>query len=538
VPTINWYLTATTDGGWRTIDEATQSAGKNTDGWVVSTGATNHSAYEVGVERAATTFANTTPPSGTLNTTLYDAFRTTDAYTGDFASGNWSFIFSVQATTNGGAQDGRIIFRLIKADADGSNATEITSGQQAASLLSNVATTGTFESSLTLNPGAINLAGQHLFVQIAWERTGAGGMTTSDINWIRGSSTTVGTRIASTNFTPGATLLTPDRFDNTSTFYSPDVTQPAGVQDLLPTLVTNTSTFYGPTVGRGAVTLSPARYDNDQAFYAPTVAPGAVLLSPPYYENPQAFYAATVSQPGGVDVEISWVVFDTQGGNLVNLLPNLYTNDNTFYPHVAVPGQVGLTVSRYDNANQFFAAVLSQGGVVLQPDLLTNANTFYTATVASGAVNLSPARYDNAQTFYGPAVNPGAVALSPARFDNAQTFYASVVNAGVVFLNPARLDNEQTFFAALLTQAGGGQQVLPDVLINLNQFFGLTATTSDTLTASRYDNTNTFFTHLLLPDGYPNPADVRFGVTYGPGGIYVGTLIGGSGSNLIMARRR
>jgi hypothetical protein len=202
---LSWYLTATTVDGWRTIDEATQGAAKSTDGWVVSTGSTSHSEYEVGVERAATTFTGTTVPDGTLDTTLKDAFRTTSAYSGSFASANWTFVFSVQATTNGGAQDGRIRFRLIKANADGSSATEITAAQQQASLVTNVATTGTFESSLTFNPGAISLANQYLFIQIAWERTGAGGMTTSDINWITGSSASVGTRITSADFTTSFT---------------------------------------------------------------------------------------------------------------------------------------------------------------------------------------------------------------------------------------------------------------------------------------------------------------------------------------------
>jgi hypothetical protein len=201
VAAISWYLSATTANSWRTIDESTAAAGKNTDGWVVSTGSTNHSEYAVGVERAATTFTGTTVPDGTLDTSLFDAFRTTNAYNGSFASANWTFVFSVQATTNGGAQDGRIRFRLIKANADGSSATEITSGQQQGSLVSNVATTGTFESSLTFNPGAFSVSNQYLFVQIAWERTGAGGMTTSDINWVRGSGASTGTRITSADFT-------------------------------------------------------------------------------------------------------------------------------------------------------------------------------------------------------------------------------------------------------------------------------------------------------------------------------------------------
>jgi hypothetical protein len=39
--------------------------------------------------------------------------------------------------------------------------------------------------------------------------------------------------------------------------------------------------------------------------------------------------------------------------------------------------------------------------------------------------------------------------------------------------------------------------------------------------------------HISL---YPDPADVREGVQYGPGGIYVGTLTGGGGSTIIRLR--
>ena len=91
-----FYLTGATANGWRTIDETAVAAANNTDGWVVSTGNTNHSEYAVGVERAATTFTGTTVPDGTLDTTLKDAFRSTNAYTGTFAAGSWTFNFVVR----------------------------------------------------------------------------------------------------------------------------------------------------------------------------------------------------------------------------------------------------------------------------------------------------------------------------------------------------------------------------------------------------------------------------------------------------------
>lgn len=198
----NYYLTATTADGWRTIDEATQAAATNADGWIVSTGATNHAEYAVGVERAATTFTATIAPDGTLDTTLKDAFRSTSPLTGRFASGSWQFNFVVRAVTNAGTQNGRIRFRMIKANADGSNATEITLGQQSAGLTGAIAnTTADFTSTVSFNPGAFTILDQYLFIQIAWERTAAGAMTSSDVNWRTGSSTSAGTRIVTADFT-------------------------------------------------------------------------------------------------------------------------------------------------------------------------------------------------------------------------------------------------------------------------------------------------------------------------------------------------
>ncbi len=414
MPAINWYLTATTANSWRTVDEATQGAARSTDGWVVGTGSTNHSAYEVGVERAATTFANTTPPSGTLDTGLKDAFRTTNAYNGDFASANWTFTFSVQATTNGGAQDGRVRFRLIKANADGSSATEITAAQQQASIVTDVATTGTFESSLTVNPGAINLANQHLFIQIAWERTGAGGMTNSDINWITGSSASVGTRIVSANFTPAAQALTQStRYDNGQTFYVPTV---AASYALAPTLYSNGQTFYAPTIAQGAAgqALTPSLYTNTQTFHAPTVA-ATYVLTPGLYTNTQTFHAPTVAQSGSTQA----------------LTPSLYTNTQTFYTPVVGRGAVALSPTRYDNTQTFYAATVAQSGSTqaLTPSLYTNSQTFYTPAVGRGAVVLSPTLYTNSPAFYTPTVaqSGSTQALTPSLYSNNQTFFAPQV---------------------------------------------------------------------------------------------------------------
>lgn len=187
--------------GWQALSESAQTAATCAAGWVVGTGATNHSELAANTERASTTFTGTTVPDGTLDTSLKDAFRTPLPLSGSFASANWTVQFTVQSPTQGGAADGRIRFRLIKADADGSNATEITAAQQQCALLTNV-TTSDANSTLTFNPGAITLTAQYLFFQLAWERTGAGGMTTTNIRLRTGSAATpTGTVITTSDFT-------------------------------------------------------------------------------------------------------------------------------------------------------------------------------------------------------------------------------------------------------------------------------------------------------------------------------------------------
>ncbi len=208
MPALTLYLANSTANGWRVLSELAQGAATINDGWVVSTGATNHSAYAVGVERAATTFTDTTQPDGSLDTTLKDAFRSQTAYTGTFAAGNWTFAFNVCAVTSATGQDGRIRFRLFKADADGSNATEITSTQQQASAITNLAASPGSDSSLTFNPGEFTISNQYLFVQLAWERTGAASMSAADVNWRTGQSVSLGTRITTSVLSFGGQQIT------------------------------------------------------------------------------------------------------------------------------------------------------------------------------------------------------------------------------------------------------------------------------------------------------------------------------------------
>lgn len=197
---INYYLADTTSSGWQALTESTNTAATISSGWVVGTGSTNHSEFAQGSERAASTFTGTGAPDGTIDTTLHDCFRSSATLNGTFASGNWEFHFVVRADTNGGSQSGRVRFRLFRVNSDDS-AVEITSAQQQGSLVSSVTTSGDFDSTLTFNPGSFSLTDEFVLIQVAWERTGAGGMSSSDIHFRTGSSSSAGTRIITANFT-------------------------------------------------------------------------------------------------------------------------------------------------------------------------------------------------------------------------------------------------------------------------------------------------------------------------------------------------
>jgi hypothetical protein len=202
VASRTFYLRSDLANSWSRLSETGETAANTGFGWTVDTGATNHSEYASGLERAAATFVDTTPPDGSLDLTLKDAFRTETTLNGAFASGNWVFHFVVRAGNNGGSQDGRVRFRLLKgSNSDGSGATEITAEQKQASIVSDVSTSADFDSTLTVNPGAITLSFEYLFIQVAWERTGAGAAGNSDINFRTGTDASTGTRIITSDFT-------------------------------------------------------------------------------------------------------------------------------------------------------------------------------------------------------------------------------------------------------------------------------------------------------------------------------------------------
>jgi hypothetical protein len=207
-----WYGTNTTLSPFQELSETSPGANATASpvvGWVHGTGSANGAHMDAGATVTEANFTSTTPPDGTLDTTTGDGFRTASTYNGSFASANWTVQFALIGVTQAGAADGHIKFRLFRsANADGSGATQITSAQQTCGTITNLSTTQATSSLTTFNPGVFSVTNEHLFFQVAWHRSGAGGMSTTDVIFRWGTTATL---VTSSTFTAAATpsLLIP-----------------------------------------------------------------------------------------------------------------------------------------------------------------------------------------------------------------------------------------------------------------------------------------------------------------------------------------
>jgi len=142
-----------------------------------------------------------TAGSGSGATTAGDSFRV-GPYTGNFASGNWSFSWVVRPTT--ATIQGRINMRVWRsANADGSSATEITSGKVNGSNPGSMSSTTTdYNSSITWAAPSITLNNEYLFFQLEYEELVAAGTANGSTFVFR-----VGTaQITTTNFANAYTI--------------------------------------------------------------------------------------------------------------------------------------------------------------------------------------------------------------------------------------------------------------------------------------------------------------------------------------------
>ena len=95
--------------------------------------------------------------------------------TGDFATGVWTIAVPVIAVSAASGQDGRVRVRLWRsANATGTSPTEITAGAVAGTTVTDLTTGAEQVSTVTTSSiTGFSMANEYLFVQIAWEITGA-----------------------------------------------------------------------------------------------------------------------------------------------------------------------------------------------------------------------------------------------------------------------------------------------------------------------------------------------------------------------------
>ena len=136
-----------------------------TTGWTVGTRAVGQtSAMLAGTKRLATTF---TAPDSIPSFTATSSWRSENALAGTFTNANWSFAFRFRAAVLSSAQSVAAKFRVWKsANADGSGATELTSGVQTASATGVLSAGATSSSSFSWSPGAVlSFLNEYLWIQ-------------------------------------------------------------------------------------------------------------------------------------------------------------------------------------------------------------------------------------------------------------------------------------------------------------------------------------------------------------------------------------
>jgi len=90
---------------------------------------------------------------------------------------------------------------------------------------------------------------------------------------------------------------------------------------------------------------------------------------------------------------------------------------------------------------------------------------------------------------------PETQALTPALFTNSNTFYAHTVSTGAVALTATLYSNSNAFYAHTVENAAVAQDLTATRYDNTNTFYS--AALDLNLTATRYDNINTFYSATI-----------------------------------------
>lgn len=187
VASKTWYITDTWTEQWNQRLLLPDGPAPSTDytGMLWTVGTLTPTKYA----RAATTptFGTTPEPSSEPNGN-FDSLRT-GRLRGSVLAGTWTLSVPVIAFNAGGAQDGRMRCRVWQSShPQGRNATELTSGAQVGTTVTNL-TSGTAQTStITMTLPALTLHNEFLFVQLAWEITGAGSSAGADVIMLTGAT--------------------------------------------------------------------------------------------------------------------------------------------------------------------------------------------------------------------------------------------------------------------------------------------------------------------------------------------------------------
>ena len=183
--------------------------------------------------------------------------------------------------------------------------------------------------------------------------------------------------------------LQPTLVSNTSEFYAPAGSTSYTLQaDVL----TNTQVFYNAIVSNeGSKVLVPERFDNTSLFYTPTLTTGTVSVQPSRFDNSGTFYTTTVTstyplQPS-LYTNTSTFNAHTVSAGTVTLQSDLFVQTNNFYSATVVlgSGTQFIQPTLFENTHAFFSGVVVIEQFIA-PSLFTNPNSFNTHAILDASL--------------------------------------------------------------------------------------------------------------------------------------------------------
>ncbi|HEY9657574.1 MAG TPA: hypothetical protein V6C65_03855, partial [Allocoleopsis sp.] len=188
---LNFRVQNALSGTFRSMDEV-NSAAATVGGWKLGKTAAGQSAeLTVGTESNVFTLQSSFPkPNGLITGASPNAWRSVNQYSGTFAATAWSIRVAGRSVNNAFSGTGRARVRVFASvNADGSAARELTTATQVGTTVGPGSTSADVVSVVTWTPATtLTLAGEYIFIAVAWEIITASGNNNADIDLRTGSS--------------------------------------------------------------------------------------------------------------------------------------------------------------------------------------------------------------------------------------------------------------------------------------------------------------------------------------------------------------